>query len=288
MAEQKDNALTLEGLAQKLNAQTLRLEALERENAELRSKVATLEDSRGSDTRRSEEAASALAFDGQVSRRSLLSKAGAAAVAAVAAGTLLNQREAKADHFGNGIAVDFVDAHNEGGNAIALNASAPDGFGVLGTGKNGVIGRSPTLGHAAVYGQHTGTSGYGVVGDGKGDGAGVLGRNNNGIGYGVHGKGTAYGVYGEGDRGVFGEGQTWGVVGKGDIFGVVGIGTEFGGYFRGDKAQLHLDPGASAGAPTTGQHSKGDIYMDSNATLFVCVAGGEQGGTWRRVQTAAA
>ena len=72
MTEQKDNALTLEGLAQKLNAQTLRLEALERENAELRSKVATLEDSRGSDTRRSEEAAEALAFDGQVSRRSLL------------------------------------------------------------------------------------------------------------------------------------------------------------------------------------------------------------------------
>ena len=100
MTEQKDNAQTLEGLAQKLNAQTLRLEALERENAELRSKVAALEGSgprrdelaekRGSDTRRSEEAAEALTLsDGQVSRRSLLSKAGAAAVAAVAAGTLL-------------------------------------------------------------------------------------------------------------------------------------------------------------------------------------------------------
>ena len=71
----ENNGLTLEGLAQ-------RLETLERENAELRSKVAALEGSgprrdelaekRGSDTRRSEEAAEALAFDGQVSRRSLL------------------------------------------------------------------------------------------------------------------------------------------------------------------------------------------------------------------------
>jgi hypothetical protein len=29
---------------------------------------------------------------------------------------------------------------------------------VKGTGKNGVIGESSTLGHASVYGQHTGTS----------------------------------------------------------------------------------------------------------------------------------
>ena len=41
--------LSLDGLAERMEAQTRRLEALERENAELRSKVATLE---GSGTRR--------------------------------------------------------------------------------------------------------------------------------------------------------------------------------------------------------------------------------------------
>jgi hypothetical protein len=98
MSEQDQNGLSLEGLAQ-------RLEALERENAELRNEVAELRGSgtrwgevpalRGADTRGSGEAASA--FDGQMSRRSLLSKAGAVAVAA-AVGTLLNPHEAKANH----------------------------------------------------------------------------------------------------------------------------------------------------------------------------------------------
>ena len=47
------------------------------------------------------------AFEGRVSRRALLSKAGAAAVAAVAAGTLLNPREARASHY----STDFIGAN---------------------------------------------------------------------------------------------------------------------------------------------------------------------------------
>jgi len=42
-AEEAGNGLTLEGLAQQLDTQTHKLETLERENSELRSKVATLE-----------------------------------------------------------------------------------------------------------------------------------------------------------------------------------------------------------------------------------------------------
>jgi GH25 family lysozyme M1 (1,4-beta-N-acetylmuramidase) len=49
---------------------------------------------RGSDRRRDKEVASE--FEGRMSRRAFLSKAGAAAVGAVAAGTLLNQRQAEA------------------------------------------------------------------------------------------------------------------------------------------------------------------------------------------------
>ena len=129
------NGLTLEALAQRLEAlqreHTEKLEALEHENTELRSKVATLEGSgtrrdevaekRSSNTRRSGEAA--LAFDGQVSRRSLLSKAGAAAVAAMAAGTLIYPREAKAHHYGGPIEAGRVFTHG-----VTAEAGRADDF----------------------------------------------------------------------------------------------------------------------------------------------------------------
>ena len=95
-AQEEGNGLSLEGLAQRLKTLELENERMRSENAELRDEVSALRSSgtrggemavlRGSDTSRTGEAASK--FAGRVSRRSLLSKAGAAAVAAVAAGTL--------------------------------------------------------------------------------------------------------------------------------------------------------------------------------------------------------
>ena len=93
----KDNELTLEGLAQRLGAlqqenqeNAVRLGALECENDELRSKVATLERSGTPSTADGEPPASEWsASDGQVSRKWLLARAGAAAVSAVAAGALM-------------------------------------------------------------------------------------------------------------------------------------------------------------------------------------------------------
>src|SRR5215217_4970941 len=120
MGQEEDNELTLEGLAQKLETQAQRLESLERENAELRDEVSTLRSSgtrrdevlalRGSDEHRDQEEPVS-EFEGQVSRRALLSKAGAAAVAAMAAGTLLNPREAKALHFGDDITSNYITTH---------------------------------------------------------------------------------------------------------------------------------------------------------------------------------
>ncbi len=242
----EDNGLTLQELAQRLeglqheNAE--RLQTLERENAELRHKVATLEGSgtrrgevaalRGSGTRREEVATlrgsdtrldgeSVSEFEGRVSRRSLLSKAGAAAVAAVAAGTLLNTRQAKANHFDDAeISADRLIAHYVESKAlrvgdpavVAYNTASGEGAvhgensgsgaGVRGLGGTGVWGSSSTFGHSGVYGQHTGTGGYGVVGDGKGSGSGVLGRNRN-----------ATGVRGEGVIGVWGTSSTTGEAG---------------------------------------------------------------------------
>jgi hypothetical protein len=44
--------------------------------------------------------------------------------------------------------------------------------------------------------------------------------------------------------------------------------------------------GGTAGKPTTGAHLKGEISMDSAATLWVCTVAGTPG-TWRKVATTA-
>jgi GH25 family lysozyme M1 (1,4-beta-N-acetylmuramidase) len=91
MSEQEGDRLSLEGLAQ-------RLEALRRENEQRRSE-----------------------FEGRMSRRAFLSRAGVAAVGAVAAGTLLDRREAKAaqaadlERFYAGIKSDTQVEHEFGG-----------------------------------------------------------------------------------------------------------------------------------------------------------------------------
>lgn len=440
-----DERPTLEGLSEMLETQTKRLEALERENAELRGKVTMLE---GPPPRRGEVPAprgyeprgsgdSTSRFEGKVSRRSLLSKAGVAAVAAVAAGTLLSPRQARAadnvfaeNVYANGSVTADLDVialrqvlgyAGDGSTLISSNAavagrnqtsgpgiegissttngagvlgratqttSAPGvqgtGFtgvyglsartngwgvhgenpgintteggggvrgqgrigvwgvgsdlhqaGVKGEGPTGVWGLTSTTDMAGVYGEHTGTRGHGTVGIGKGGDAGVLGRNGTGVGVrgeggigvqgvgsddqqaGVKGEGptgvwgltskTSYsGVYGEhtgtsghgtvgigkgGDAGVLGRnGAGEGVRGEGK-HGVVGVGdgTGYGGQFEGGKAQLKLKPGGSAGKPSSGTHAKGEIYMDSAGTLFVCVAGttSTAAARWKKISATA-
>jgi GH25 family lysozyme M1 (1,4-beta-N-acetylmuramidase) len=89
MSEREGDRLSLERLAQ-------RLEALRRENEQMRSENAELrgELSAGSDRMWGKEVVSK--FESPMSRRAFLGKAGAAAVGAMAAGTLLHQREAEA------------------------------------------------------------------------------------------------------------------------------------------------------------------------------------------------
>jgi len=281
------NGLSLEGLAQRLQTLELENERMRSENAELRSEVAELKDS--DPARAVEEPAASSSQKRRVSRSWLLRNAGAAAVGTMAAGALLarDASVAKADHFGPGISVDYVITHLEGANLTAVFGNAPNGEGVVGfgnangvrgVGKAGVVGKSSTTGWEGVYGQHTG-SGYGVVGDGSGNTfAGVLGRNPSGPG--VRGKGSI-GVWAEGPTGVWAEGWV-GVrgVGRRDVKG------GYGGQFSGDLAQLHLFPMGTVGKPTTDPHTKGEIYLDSAGTLFVCTDNGTPG-TWRKVTTTA-
>jgi hypothetical protein len=70
--------------------------------------------------------------------------------------------------------------------------------------------------------------------------------------------------------------------------GIYGEATKgYGGTFKGGKAQFKLIPGASAGKPTKGAHTKGEIYMDSAAALFVCTVSGAPG-TWQKLTTTTA
>jgi hypothetical protein len=199
-------------------------------------------------------------------------------------------------HFGEGFGVIGVARK---GRTAGVNGRHLDpnglGHGVRGEGGIGVFGTSSTAGHAAVFGDHKG-EGTGVVGDTAGSDSintfGVLGRHKgpNG-GDGVRGEGTP-GVFGINKRNFFGGagssgGPTEFDAGVGGFSeggpGIFGSGA-IGGQFRGTRVQLNLFPGPTAGRPSAGFHPKGDIYMDSEAALFVCIADGTPG-TWVRVAT---
>jgi hypothetical protein len=312
---------TLEGLAQRLEALTEKLGGLERENEALRKELSTRG---GPGAHRSGDGEPGSLLQGMMSRRSLLSKSGAAAVAAVAAGTLLYPREARANHFGPGIEVDWVFAHSDDRSAVTgvsgpagiygvygraerpgyfgvagrnqtaeggtgVDGYSPNGVGVKGRGNNGVHGEANSTGWAGVYGNNI-VLGYGCVGDGSGSSnAGVLGRGTGGSD-GVRGESAGTGADVAGVKGK-NTGSGAGIMGEASSSGSAGVygrnPNGYGGRFEGQgKAHLQLIPRDTVGPPTAGGHGKGELVMDRNATLWVCVVGGGPG-TWRRFQTAA-
>jgi hypothetical protein len=130
-------------------------------------------------------------------------------------------------------------------------------------------------------------SGIGVNGT-SGSGPGVVGYSvlGNGI---VGGSSSGYGVYSTSSQAtsIRGEGFEYsGVHGSSEnAFGVWGTSSFlYGGYFEGGKAQLRLAPKATAGKPTSGSHLKGEFYLDSKGSLFICTANGTPG-TWKKVLT---
>jgi len=136
-----------------------------------------------------------------------------------------------------------------------------------------------------VFRADSGGSGAGLVGV-SGNGSGVVGTGV--LGHGVVGTSSfGNGVYGFSSQApaVRGESEQYpGVHGTSDdAFGVWGVSSNlYGGVFQGGKAQLRLMPQSSSGKPSTGSHQKGEIYMDSRGSLFICTAQGTPG-TWKKV-----
>ncbi len=158
----------------------------------------------------------------------------------------------------------------------------------------GVIGSSQSgqgvqgAGSIGVQGVGRGQDALGVHGVIlEGSGVGVLGEGNPGVS-GI--SAVSAGVQGEGMPGVLGhcsvnpimmETIAHQVQAPGHFAGVNGDSAHgtgvYGGQFQGSRAQLSLLPGTGVGKPTSGQHDLGEIYMDSAASLFVCIAGGTPG-----------
>jgi hypothetical protein len=72
-----------------------------------------------------------------------------------------------------------------------------------------------------------------------------------------------------------------GVEGSG-AYGIAGFGAS-GGFFSGTDAAVTLDPTATPGPPT-GTAFKGDVAIDSNGSLWICIAQGTPG-TWIRLSS---
>jgi hypothetical protein len=53
------------------------------------------------------------------------------------------------------------------------------------------------------------------------------------------------------------------------------LGAGVGVAARGGRANVNLTPLAFSGLPTTGAYSRGDLYVDANGVLFLCVAAGD-------------
>ncbi len=55
-----------------------------------------------------------------------------------------------------------------------------------------------------------------------------------------------------------------------------------GGSFTGGQAPLALGLAGAPGAPSTGTHVNGEVYLDNGANVWLCVTSGSPGG-WARV-----
>ena len=182
--------------------------------------------------------------------------------------------------------------YGHAGNAVAGVLGYNNGFpsggpGVEGTSTsgNGVFGQTPS-GFAAVLGSNTN--------DGAaGGGAGVQGQSSFGPGV-VGIVGTGPGVLatdeftgtGVGVVAALSNGSNSSPAIRATTAGsgpaLLAESNGLGIQAAGQVAPLLLVPATTAGHPTTGNHSKGEIYVDSNGVIYSCVSAGSPG-TWTKI-----
>lgn len=84
--------------------------------------------------------------------------------------------------------------------------------------------------------------------------------------------------------GVFAEGGDGdGVYATGEDAAMRGVSaTGYGAVFAGGAAPLRLTPAGTVGAPLTGAHLEGTLFVDAHVTLWLCVTSGTPG-LWKRI-----
>jgi hypothetical protein len=195
------------------------------------------------------------------SRRALFRTLGAGVTGAVAA-NLLSGGEAGAT---DGSAI-LQSETNTGTGTTTVTSSADVALA-------GTTTSSVPVPAAGVYGSCVAPSGYaaayaGVMGDSS-TGYGVLGFSNAASSpvAGVGGEGAAVGVHGY----------------SSDGYGVHGLSTTGHAVVcEGGVAQLLMEPMSAIGPPNSEIHTTGELYLDSEAVLWICTNAGDPG-TWTRV-----
>jgi hypothetical protein len=165
--------------------------------------------------------------------------------------------------------------HSVSGTGIAGSTDSPavNAVAIIGT----ITSPAPGTDSAAVSGVNNGinANGSGVVGSHAGGGTGVAGSSSNGIG-GSFAGGTGTGVQATGAMGVIAVGTSGPGIKSQST-------SNYGGDFAGGRAPIVLRAAPTAGAPTTGSHNTGELYVAATGKLFFCVESGTPG-TWKQVK----
>ena len=147
------------------------------------------------------------------------------------------------------------------GNTTGLTSGAGAGVAVAATGEK--VGVSSTSNDVAVRAQ--------------GKNYGVFATAN------TTANSFASGVLAQADEAVVARGTTLGVDATAVDTAVAGVASQgVGGLFGGKEAPIRMFKAQTAGAPTSGLHHAGELYVDSTGLLFYCTTDGTPG-TWKQV-----
>jgi hypothetical protein len=225
--------------------------------------------------------------------------------------------KAKIGVYGRSEAPDGTGVWGEGqSNGVYGRSDPPDGTGVSGFSVqgNGIVGKTQGLDRCGVYGENTAVLEQPTPKRGerdfieRGRGVGVQGVSKHGFGVngvsshtdGMFGEANSFassGVYGlnhySGDphgRDLEGlvdfrqaDRTSYGVTGHADD--VHGIGVRgmskhgYGATLQGGRAPLRLLPAETRGAPKSGHHEVGELFVDSNGDLYFC----KGPGNWKKI-----
>jgi hypothetical protein len=176
---------------------------------------------------------------------------------------------------GNGLKVGVEGVGTGGDTSIGVRGASGTGVRAEGIGNQG-IGVNATAAKTAV--KASSTNGTGVESSGASggvfatasDGTGVIGVGNGQFGIGVIGNGLDLGVRASSPDGT-------GLSASSN--------TGIGASFSGGAAPIQLAPSLTSGAPKTGTHHRGELYVDNQGQLFLCTADSTAGnaGTWKHV-----